>query len=210
MNDTISFYYNPYIHFESYKNVMKNVRIHYETEDIFIFMDKFRDDLLDYKEIADFYNCKFIVRDELFFYTNKNDSIEVNTKKMIEIFDRTKYVCNNTDSKWVLFLEDDVIVKRKIKYFPKSNLGCAREYCRAGGGSIFDRNVFLECFEKTDVVNIIKSVTDAHWAGDVVFEHLFLLNNKTWEQWIELAEPSLRDNIDHAIYHGYKDLHKIQ
>lgn len=207
MNDTISFYYCPYIHFEAFKNVIKNVRMHYETEDIFIFMDSFRDDLLDYKEIADFYNCKFIIRDNVFFYTNRNDSVEINTEKMIEIFDRKKYISENANSKWVLFLEDDVIVKRKIEYFPESDLGCSREYCRAGGGSIFKRDAFLECIQESNIIDIIKNVPDAHWAGDVVFEHLFKMNNKTWEQWTELAEPSLRDNLNHAIYHGYKDLH---
>jgi len=207
MNNTLSFYYSPYIHFESFKNVLKNLRMHYTTEDVFIFMDSFRSDLVEYKEIADLYKCKFIIRDDFFFYTNSTDSIEVNTKKMIEVFNRFNYLCENTNSKWVLLLEDDVIVKRKIKYFPEADAGCAREYSRPGGGAIFKRDMFLECFGKTNIIDIINHIPDAHWAGDIIFEFLLKLNNKSWQQWNELAEPLLRDSLDHAIYHGYKDLH---
>lgn len=31
----------------------------------------------------------------------------------------------------------------------------------------------------------------------------------TFEEWSELAEPGCRDHTDHAVYHGYKELHKL-
>jgi hypothetical protein len=40
-------------------------------------------------------------------------------------------------------------------------------------------------------------------------ERIFKDANVSNEKWIELAEPGYRDDTDHAIYHGYKDLHKL-
>ena len=45
MENTITFNYMPYIYFESYKNVLNNVREYYPTADIFIYIDSFRVDI---------------------------------------------------------------------------------------------------------------------------------------------------------------------
>ena len=209
MENTITFNYMPYIYFESYKNVLNNVRQHYPSADIFIYFDSFRDDIEKYKKIADEHNCKFIIRDTHVFYTNREDSIEINTPKLVEVFDRIKYTCETTDSKWILILEDDVLIKRPIEYWPTSDVGTCRYYFRPGGGSIFNRNTFLESLENADINNIIQNVPNARWAADVLLENIFKRNGATFEEWIELAEPSHRDDVSHAIYHGYKDLNKL-
>jgi hypothetical protein len=209
MENTITFNYMPYIYFESYKNVLNNVRLHYPTADIFIYMDSFRDDIEKYRKISDDYNCKFIVRDVHVFYTNGNDPLEVNRPKLVEVFDRIKHTCKTTDSKWILILEDDVLIKRPIKYWPNSDVGTCREYFRPGGGSIFNKDIFLDSIEKVNIPNIINTVRNANWAADIVLENIFRLNNCTFEKWIELAEPEYFDKTDHAVFHGYKDLHKL-
>jgi hypothetical protein len=43
----------------------------------------------------------------------------------------------------------------------------------------------------------------------VLLETIFKKNGATFEEWDELAEPNCRDNEDHAVYHGYKELHKL-
>lgn len=209
MENTITFNYMPYTYFESYKNVLNNVRKYYPTSDIFIYFDSFRDDIEKYKKISDEYNCKFIIRDTHVFYTNREDSIETNTPKLVEVFDRIKYTCETTDSKWILILEDDVLIKRPINKFPNADVGTCREYFRPGGGSIFNRNTFLESLKNANINNIIQTVQNAHWAADVVLENIFRNNKAKFEEWVELAEPSHRDNISHAVYHGYKDLNKL-
>jgi hypothetical protein len=78
MENTITFNYMPYIHFEAYKFVLDNLRKHYPTSDVFIYFDLFRDDSEKYKEVANEYNCKFIIKDTAVFYTNREDSFEIN------------------------------------------------------------------------------------------------------------------------------------
>ena len=47
----ICFNYNPYVYYESYKNVLNNVRTYYPDSDIFIYMDSFRNDLQKYVDL---------------------------------------------------------------------------------------------------------------------------------------------------------------
>jgi hypothetical protein len=85
--------------------------------DVYIFLDSNRDDIEKYKTISDNFNCKFNVREDEMFFIDSKDSIEINKPKMIEWVTRLKYVCENTDSEWVMLLEDDVVIKRKIVKF---------------------------------------------------------------------------------------------
>jgi hypothetical protein len=52
MKDTIAFTYNPYLYFESYKNVLENLRKHYKDSDVFIYFDSNREDVEKYKSIT--------------------------------------------------------------------------------------------------------------------------------------------------------------
>ena len=205
----ICFNYNPYKYFESYKNVLSNVRKHYPTSDVFIYFDSFREDIEKYRNVANEYGCKFIIREEKMFYINREDTFDVNEPKVLEWLNRIKYTCENTNAEWVLNLEDDVIVKREIKQWPSKNVGTSREYFRPGGGAIFKREVFLDSIKKVDISHMIKNIPNASWAGDLLLEHIFKNNDIEHEEWVELAEPQYKDNTDHAIYHGYKDLHKL-
>lgn len=209
MENTISFTYNPYIYFESYKNVIQNIRKWYPNSDIFIYMDSFRDDLDKYREISDEYNCKYIVRDKTMYFIDRKDSIDVNTPKMLEWLDRIENSCISTNSKWIMLVEDDVLIKRKIINWPNSDVGHSRNYFRPGGGSIFKKESFLDSIKKVDTLSILKKFSHANWAGDVLLEHIFKNNNITHEKWIELAEPNWHDKTDHAVFHGYKELHKL-
>jgi hypothetical protein len=209
MKDNISFIYAPYIYFESYKNSLGNVRKHYPTADIFIYMDSFRDDIEKYRKISDEHNCKFTIRESHIFYTNRTDSIEINEPKMIEVCYRLTHASENTSAEWMMILEDDVVVKRPIQKWPNADVGTCRAYFRPGGGSIFKREIFLNCIKNTNIQSIIRNVPEANWAADVVLENIFRINDAKFEEWIELAEPEYRDNTDHAIYHGYKDLYKL-
>jgi hypothetical protein len=209
MQDSITFIYNPYTYFESYKNVLYNVRKHYKDSEIFIYFDSNRDDIEKYKTIANDYNCIFIVREISMGYINRNDSHTINKPKITEWVNRIIDTSKITNSKWILNLEDDVLIKRKILNFPQANVGTCRSYFRPGGGSIFDKNKFLESINNTNISNLIDTIPAANWAGDGLLENIFKKNGATFEEWTELAERNYKDNIDHAIYHGYKDLHKL-
>jgi hypothetical protein len=106
-------------------------------------------------------------------------------------------------------MEDDVLIKKPIENFPKADVGTCRNYNRPGGGSVFSRTTFLDSLKVADIPNIISMGSDAKWAADVVLQNIFTKNNATFEVWEELAEPELRDEQPHSVYHGYKDLYKL-
>lgn len=207
MENSISFIYAPYIYFDAYRFALDNLRKYYTDSDVFIYFDSFRDDIEKYKEVALEYNCKFILRDEKVFYTDRNDSFEINSKKMIEISNRLIYSCENTKSEWMMIFEDDVLIKKRIENFPKADVGTSRYYFRPGGGSVFKRLAYLDAIKKADIPKIMEHTINATWAADVVLEHVFRLNEATFEEWEELAEPGHRDNFPHSVYHGFKNLY---
>jgi hypothetical protein len=212
MENTISFTYMPYIYIESYKNVLYNIRKYYPESDIFVYIDSDNSKLNVYLNIAQNNNCIFNVRNQKYGYINREDSIDVNLPKILESFCRTYNTCINTNSKWIMMVEDDVLIKRKIKQWPTTDCGTNREYFKIGGGAIFSRKKYIEAYEKLGVIGIENMVKNNHllsWAGDELFKEMLLMVGCTHEKWIELAEPNYYDNIDHAVYHGYKDLHKL-
>ena len=176
MQDSITFIYNPYTYFESYKNVLHNVRKHYKDSEIFIYFDSNRDDIEKYKTIANDYNCIFIVREISMGYINRNDSHTINKPKITEWVNRIIDTSKITNSKWILNLEDDVLIKRKILNFPQANVGTCRNYFRPGGGSIFDKNKLLESIKNINVSDMIDTIPNANWAGDVLLQTIFQNN----------------------------------
>jgi hypothetical protein len=210
MKDNIVFTYNPWKHLNSYKNTLYNVRKYYPNSDIFIFFDGNRDDLQEYIEVASNYNCIVSVRDNEVGYINRFSNMEENIPKMLEWTDRIKSACESSDSEWAMLLEDDVLIKRAIKYWPSSDCGKNRHNVGfTGGGSVFRRQKFLECLYKSDIPTIIRKDTNAGWAGDHLLRYIFRLNGATEEKWLELAEPGYYDDTDHAVFHGYKKLHTL-
>lgn len=209
----ISFMYNPYTYFHSYKNTLENIRKWYTHEDVFIYMDSFRDDLNKYKTISDEGNCNFVVRENKMYYINRSDSMDVNLPKMIEWLSRIKDTCENTTSDWIMLVEDDVLIKRKIQKWPLSDCGKNRhDVGFLGGGSVFKREKYIQAYEKLGNVRLEKLVMhkkDCSWAGDMALKYLFEKIGATSEKWVELAEPSYFDKTDHAVFHGYKELHKL-
>jgi hypothetical protein len=165
--------------------------------------------LQKYIDVASEYDCIVQIRNQHYDFINKIDSIETNLPKMLEWINRIKISCETTSADWILNLEDDVVVKRNINQWPISDVGTCRNYFRPGGGSIFKREVFLDSIKKVDISQLIKIVPDASWAGDLLLQNIFTINNVTFEEWVELAEPNYRDTQSHAIYHGYKELHKL-
>lgn len=207
----ICFNYNPYLYFESYKNVLNNVRIHYPESDIFIYFDEFRDDKKKYEEVAHEHNCKFNIRKDEFFYIQQDLGVQNAIPRTYEWLMRLKHTCENTDADWLLLLEDDVLIKNKIENWPEADVGTCRSYFRPGGGAIFKVESFLKVIKNYDLEKLKNIALDMMWMhGDVMLEKLFLLNGITFQEWVELAEPNHRDEINHSVFHGYKELHKLK
>jgi len=210
MDNTITFTYSPYYYFNSYKTALKNLRIYYPDSDVFVYVDENRNDIDKYNDVAVKYDCNFHLRGGDMTYINRTDPVDINTRKMTEMVNRWIHTCNNTTSKWIMLFEDDVLIKRKIHTWP--TVECGRNRDRIGflaGGSIFRRDKFLESVKLVDIQFIMSQYPITNWAGDELLKYIFLNNNATHARWTEIAEPNYYDETDHAVYHGYKDLHEL-
>lgn len=206
----IVFYYNPWKYFHSYKNVLLNVRLYYPDADVIIFFDPSRDDLEKYVQVADFFKCRMFLRENELGYIRKEDSEEVNAPKQAEWVDRLKTACEMSKAEWVMLLEDDVIIKKQIEQWPKSDCGKNLDQIGfLGGGSVFKREKFLDSLEKVDIFAIMKKDHTASWAGDHMLSYIFRENGSTEEKWVELLESWQDEGQPHAVYHGYKLLHHL-
>lgn len=204
---TVAFHYNPRSFLKSYAHVLKNVKEYYSDSEIFVYLDNNRADLIPYIELALDYRCIVSVRNKYMYYIDRNEHIEVNYPKMKEWINRLRMTCEEATAEWIMLLEDDVVVKRRVKHWPTADCGKNRhDIGFLGGGSVFRREVFLECLKKTDVADLILKDSTASWAGDFLLSLIFRNQNCTEEKWVELAEPGYWDDKDHAVFHGYKDL----
>jgi hypothetical protein len=213
MENSIAFRYNPVKYKFSFLDVIVNVRAHYKTEDIFIYLDDNRDDLDFYQTIGNRYNLKIILREIHRTFIDRKDAFEVNLPKIAESVNRLYHTCVNTDAKWIINLEDDVHIKQKIKHFPTTDVGTNREHIGfVGGGGILLRTKFIEVYETLSdeqMTHLFTKNKDYIWATDAIMRCMYSMVGFTSEKWIELAEPGYYDNRDHAVFHGNKDLHKL-
>lgn len=208
----ISFNFQDSNYIHSFENCIKNVRKFYEKELIDFYINSNSNNIEAYKKICSKYNVEMTIRQINQGYINRDDSIEINIPKMLESHFRIYNTCKKTNSEWVLLLEDDVLIKRQIKNWPNSDCGTNREYLKNGGGSIIKREFYIRVYEHFGIVgieNIIRKNNVCAWAGDELKQTMFTQMGATFEKWAELAEPNYYENTDHAIFHGYKDLHKL-
>jgi hypothetical protein len=209
---TISFNFQDSHYIHSFENCIINIRKFYENELIDFFIDSNNKRLSEYETICKKYNVDLNIRNIHQGYIDREDSIDVNISKMLESHRRIYMTSLKSDSEWVLLLEDDILIKRKIKKWPSTDCGTNREYFKMGGGSIFRREKYIEAYESLGEIGLQQLIKQNHllsWAGDELKRIMFDRINATSEKWIELAEPDYFDKTDHAVFHGYKDLHKL-
>ncbi len=208
----ISFNFQDSHYLYSFENCVANVRKFYPNELIDFYIDSNSNKIKEYTKICHEFNIEINIRPRHQGYINQKDSIDPNIPKMLESHYRIYNTCKKSTSEWVMLLEDDVLIKRKIKHWPQSDCGTNREHFKTGGGAIFKRNIFLDIYEnlkETGLETIIKNNHLYSWAGDALKQKIFAEAGASFEKWVELAEPGYCDNIDHAVFHGYKDLHKL-
>jgi hypothetical protein len=209
----ISFNFQDSNYLFSFENCIRNVRKFYPNELIDFYIDSNSLKINEYKKICHSFNVEMTIRQRNQGYINRTDSMETNIPKMLESHYRIYNTCKKSNDEWVMLLEDDVLIKREIKHWPKSDCGKNRDNVGfLGGGSIFKRDVYLQIYESLQDIGLEKLIRENHtysWAGDALKQRIFKEAGASDEKWIELAEPGYYDDKDHAVYHGYKDLHKL-
>jgi len=212
MSNTIAFNFQDSIYIHSFENCIKNVRKYYENQLIDFYIDSNSNRIEQYTDICRIYNVEITIRDRHQGYINRNDSFDINIPKILESHYRIYNTCKKAKSDWIMLLEDDVLIKRLIINWPKAQCGTNREYFKNAGGSIFKREMYINVYENIGEAGLEKIIKTNHtysWAGDELKQKLFTDAGISYEKWIELAEPNYNDDTDHAVFHGYKDLHNL-
>jgi hypothetical protein len=168
-------------------------------------------DLCDkYVVLSNIIGLPILVRDKPCSYIDRSDKFEINLPKMQEWFDRMYTVCGMLDTKWVVRLEDDVHMRRPILEFPTTPAAGNDKDYGMGGGSIFDREIFMRIYEEDGVEYVNKKcVADNNraWAGDGLLRQMFTDHNHEYSKWIEITEDWQENNKDTAFHHGDKSLY---
>ena len=139
----ISFNFQDSNYIHSFENCIKKVRKFYQKELIDFYIDSNSNNIEEYKNICEKYKVEITIREINQGYIDRNDSIEINIPKMLESHYRIYKTCKKSNSEWIMLLEDDVLIKREIRYWPITECGTNREYFKNGGGSIF--KIFSVC-----------------------------------------------------------------
>lgn len=210
----IAFNFQDSYYLYSFEHCVENIRKFYPDELIDFYIDSNSDRLTAYSNVCSRFNIEMNVRERHQGYINRYDSHEVNIPKVLESHYRIYNTCKKTEAEWVLLLEDDVLLKRRILHFPNADCGTNREFPIGflGGGSIFRKSAYIKAYEflgESGIREIIKIDGDCAWAGDVLKKHMLIMTGASYEKWMELAEPNYYDDTDCAVFHGYKELHKL-
>jgi hypothetical protein len=213
-DNTISFRYSAFTYKFSFLNTISNVRAFYPTENIFVYLDDNRKDLDFYKIVSKKYNLNIVLTKNHVTYIHRDEPLESVWPKSLERFRRILHCAENCNTKWIISLEDDVQLRRKLINFPKSDFGTNRENIGfVGGGGIMKASTVKEVLNKITLDELYElhyqRKDTIAWATDAMLRVVFSQYNCTKEKWVELAEPDYYDDTDYGIFHGCKILHEL-
>jgi hypothetical protein len=146
--------------------------------------------------------------------------------------------CLRVTSDYIVILEEDVVTHRRIKRFPLTDCGGPRFNDLAGplnqhlqevnntthdygyamcGGSIFDRRIYIRCYEKKNLDLDFLELLDERITqySDVVLTVIFLINGYSYGVWDEVSETNhplehLRIFRDSAFDHNNKKWYGVE
>ena len=184
---------------------------------------------------------QFAKRFDLYYYrSEKNCDPREGLGKdgALEYLKRIYRHCLTVASDYVVILEEDVITHRRIKRFPLTDCGGPRFNNLADplnrylqeinnttdnygyamcGGSIFDREVYIKCYEKQNLdLDFLRSLDKRIVQySDVVLTVIFLVNGYSYGIWEEVSETnhaveSLRIVRDAAFDHNNKKWYGVE
>lgn len=205
MNNTIDFHYNPLFK-EGAEFVLKNVRNVYpkEVSNIFVWID---DDYIIKDElilIAEKYNAIPLISKNKFTWCNGNNPNE-SKPRLLEFFRRMYHSASLSTATWLMYLEDDVLVRNKILNFPRGNAG-VNPGIVASGGSMHLTNTLRELFPKYSVEDFYKIMEKHpyHFAADRVLLKLYLDHAYEFSIFEDLADGIPPDMTDKPVLHNIK------
>jgi hypothetical protein len=233
MTSTVGFYYNCYKNRHATENILKQLRIVYPEEPVYLLSDNGD----DFSDIASAYNCQY-----------KHSPVQilggriVNGVKHMCFTDETcakTYISEITaaieycKTDYIVLMEDDVFIHNKIKQFPQHAGGDTNinrfsimvhdfepirknypemrfDYWNLGGGSILHCETIMECFRNTQFQEIrrfdylCKSPFELWHTNDILLNYILMIRGKTVDRWTNTAASM----IAHPDKRFYKKINK--
>lgn len=208
--NSVGYFYNLHVNLYSFLYCITTVKKFSPESPIQLFTDVHSPMYQEYAVLSSILKLPITVRDVDCSFIDKSTSFESNLVKMQEYVNRMYTACKAMDVKWVVRLEDDVHMRRPISRFPETTAAGNHGDFGMGGGSIFDREVFVSLYEQMGPAYIeskCKSQKDYAWAGDGLLRYFFTDNGYTYSKWSEITEDWYDADKDAAFHHGDKSLY---
>jgi hypothetical protein len=199
---TLSAYIQCYSNKAALYQTLKTFRTHYPVERITLVSDAGE----DFTRFGRHFNLNYYWSDR-----HCDPRGELGEAGTVEYLRRIHDHCLNTDSDFVVILEEDVTTYRRIRRFPatacagprhnpfsaglnrylqrlhRTSLNYGYAMC---GGSIFDRRTFVECYERRNLDLAALSTLDPAVIqySDVPLTLIFLVNGYAFSVWEEVSE----------------------
>jgi len=199
---TISAYIQCHSHKAALYHALLSFRKHYPTEQVTLVSDCGE----DFARFGEYFNLMYY-RSAL----NCDPRAGLGQAGAAEYLKRIYDHCAKVSSDFVVILEEDVTTRRRIKQFPITP--CAGPRCNGFtdrlnrylqqlhgttqdygygmcGGSIFDRRVFVQCYDRHNLDLGFLSTLDEGVIqyGDVAVTVMFLVNGHSYGVWDEVSE----------------------
>ena len=205
MENTIDFYFNP-LFAEGTEFVLQNVRNVYSSDisKIFVWVD---DDYIIKNEIIDIsrkHQATVIASSGKFTWCSSSNPSE-SKQRLLEWCRRLQNTAELSTAKWIMYLEDDVLVRGKVTQFPNTNAGINPGIV-ASGGSIHLANTIRTIFQKysnDELLEIMKPFP-LYFAADRLLLKLYTDNGYECSVLTELADGISPEQTDKPVLHNIK------
>jgi hypothetical protein len=232
---TVAFVMVVYKNARAVRESVRKVREHYATEPVYIFETGSLD---SQALVVEFQNIRYYHTPGRIFEVSPGHPYAYLPTRvhMQEFVDCFKTACATCDATWIMNLEPDVFVQRRIQTFPEDpDVGCAsvlhkfnkfegfltpgyeslrQKNYGCAGGALIRRTAFLEAAAIGLAVNcILGSVGPVQIQhGDVLLSFLVVQAGYRIQDFLELAEP-MHHSVDRvlgaAVSHGHKDFYEL-
>jgi hypothetical protein len=205
MENTIDFFFNPLFK-EGTEFVLQNVRNVYSSDisKIFVWIDN---DYIIKNEIIDItnkYKATAIQSTGKFTWCSSSNAIE-SKQRLLEWCRRLQKTAELSSAKWIMYLEDDVLVRGKVTQFPTTSAG-VNPGIVASGGSIHLASTIRTIFQKysNDELLEIMKPHPFYFAADRLLLKLYSDNGYEFSVLKQLADGIPPDQTDKPILHNIK------
>lgn len=159
---------------------LKTVRDHYPTNKIIVFENG--SNVL--KNICKKHNAKYIYQPLNYQKPEKGKSFYacMQTLEHFNIFiNQHKHACEYLDTKWIIYLEADVIIKKRIEKFPQKSIGGHLHSFNEFNNEI---TAYINMFRKKDLKK--KYIFTCAGGSIINKSHLYtIVENNEWEKYIK-------------------------